>query len=192
MAVYYIENDNGSFASADGTRRFIKLSGKEALDYLRTEEGSKKRFMRTSRHEDGGEDEFVEVTPGYLKQHRREERREQYISDCMEASEFITISLYAMQDNDSDDLISGEELIADPTVDIEEQALRAIDLGMLRQSLASLTEKEMWLIHRLFLSETPVTELQLSRETGIPQKTLNDRKMRVLKKLEKYISKMTR
>lgn len=192
MSIFYIENENGSFASANGARRFIRLTGKAAYDYLKSEDGKRKRFMRTSRHEDGGEEEFVEVTPEYLKRHRMEERREQYISDCMEASEFITISLYAMQDNDSDDLISGEELIADPTVDVEEQALRAIDLGMLRQSLASLTEKEMWLIHRLFLSETPVTELQLSRETGIPQKTLNDRKMRVLKKLEKYISKMTR
>lgn len=189
MAIYYIENENGSFASADGTRRFIKLSGKEALDYLRTEEGSKKRFMRTSRYEDGGEDEFVEVTPEYLKQHRREERRKQYVSDCIENSEIITISLYAMQADENDDIISGEELIADPTVDVEEQALHEIDLETLHQALTALSDKELWLIHRLFLSETPVTELQLSRETGIPQKTLNDRKMRALKKLGKYIKK---
>ncbi|MBR4434912.1 MAG: sigma-70 family RNA polymerase sigma factor, partial [Clostridia bacterium] len=123
------------------------------------------------------------------KQHRREERRKQYVSDCIENSEIITISLYAMQADENDDIISGEELIADPAVDVEEQALHKIDLETLHQALTALSDKELWLVHRLFLSETPVTELQLSRETGIPQKTLNDRKMRALKKLEKYIKK---
>lgn len=30
MAIYYIENENGSFKSADGNRCFMKLSGRQA------------------------------------------------------------------------------------------------------------------------------------------------------------------
>ena len=186
MAIYYIENDNGGFASADGTRRFIKLSGKEALDYLRTEEGSKKRFMRTSRHEDGGEDEFVEVTPEYLKQHRREERRKQYVSDCIENSEIITISLYAMQADENDDIISGEELIADPAVDVEEQALLEIRLEMLRRALKTLTDEELQLIQALYLGKNECSERKLAAEMGLSQVAIHKRKKAVLEKLKKF------
>ena len=35
MSIYYFENENGTFFSEDGKRRFIRLSGKEAYDYMR-------------------------------------------------------------------------------------------------------------------------------------------------------------
>ena len=96
MAIYYIENENGNILSEDGSKHFMKLSGKQAYEYLKSEEGRQKRFMRTSSHEDGGEEEFVEVPSTHIRRHRRDERHEQYVSDCIEGSGLITISLYAM------------------------------------------------------------------------------------------------
>lgn len=100
MAIYYIENENGSFKSADGNRCFMKLSGRQAYEYLKTPEGQNKRFMRTSSHEDGCEEEFVEIPSTLMKQHRKDERHKQYVSDCMENSGLITISLYAILTNE--------------------------------------------------------------------------------------------
>lgn len=33
MPVYYIENENGTYLSEDGKRKFIKLEGKEAISF---------------------------------------------------------------------------------------------------------------------------------------------------------------
>ena len=71
MAIYYIENENGTFLSEDGKRKFMRLCGREAYDYLRSAEGKKKRFMKTGASEDGGEDEYVEVPLTYMHKHRK-------------------------------------------------------------------------------------------------------------------------
>lgn len=186
MATFYIENENGHFFSSDGTRRFMRLSGKAAYEYLSSEEGKRKYFMKTSAFEDGGELEWIEVPEDLVPQHCKEKRREQYVSDCIEESGFVTISFYAAADDDSSDVASGEELIEDPTCDVEVQALRNIDIATLRGALKKLTAEEMWLLERLFLSASPVSENKLSHELGITQSTLNYRKRQVLNKLKKY------
>ena len=101
MAIYYIENEKGTFPSEDGKRKFMRLCGREAYDYLRSAEGKKKRFMKTSAHEDGGEDEYVEVLLAYMRKHRQDERRVQYVSDCIEKSSMVAVSFYAMADKET-------------------------------------------------------------------------------------------
>ena len=52
MAIYYIENPNGKYPSEDGSRRFDKLSGRTAYEYLQTTEGKGIRFMKANEAED--------------------------------------------------------------------------------------------------------------------------------------------
>lgn len=184
MATFYIENENGNIFSADGSRRFIKLSGRAAYEYLKTEECNAKRFMKTSSFEETGDVEWVEVPACCMRQHRQSERREQYMSDCIEESGFITISFYATEDDESTDVASGEELIADPDCDVEEQALRNITIDTLREALATLTEDEMWLVTQLYLADGYMSDCELSKASGIARTTINYRKRRVLKKLK--------
>lgn len=103
--------------------------------------------MRTSSHEDGGEEEFVEVPSTHIRRHRRDERHEQYVSDCIEGSGLITISLYAMEDDKNSDYASGEELIADSSSSVEEQALHDMDLEALHRALQTLNDDELRMIH---------------------------------------------
>lgn len=186
MAIFYIENENGHFFSSDGMRRFMRLSGKAAYDYLSTEEGKQKYFMKTSAYEDGGELEWIEVPEALVSQHLKDKRREQYVSDCIEDSGFVTISFYAAADDEDTDVASGEELIEDPTCNVEMQALQNIDIAALRSALKKLTPEEMWLVERLFLSSYPTNENRLSKELGITQSTLNYRKRKVLNKLKNF------
>lgn len=97
MAIYYIENPNGKYPSEDGSRRFDKLSGKDAYAYLQTEEGKSKRFMKANDAEDDGDIVYVEVRKKDIPAFRVDERREQYVNDCIEQSGIITISLYACE-----------------------------------------------------------------------------------------------
>lgn len=184
MAMYYIENENGTFLSEDGKRRFIRLCGREAYDYLRSAEGKKKRFMKTSTREDGGEEEYVEVPLAYMRKHRKDERHRQYVSDTRNESGITVISVNDLISSDGE--VTGIDVIQDDSVDIEETVIHAGEIETLHKALETLTEEELWLVTKLYLSDEPTKELQLSRETGIPQKTLNDRKMRVLAKLKNF------
>ncbi|MBR3294486.1 MAG: sigma-70 family RNA polymerase sigma factor [Oscillospiraceae bacterium] len=186
MAIYYVENENGRFLSNDGSRRFMKLCGRQAYEYLKSAEGQTKRFMRTSSHEDGGEEEFVEVPPAFIRQHRKDERHEQYVSDCMENSGLITISLYAMEDDKDRNLYSGEELVADPSSDIEAQVLHEINLEILHRALKALTDEELYLIEALYLMEKRYSEQDLAILMGVSQQAISKKRLRVLAKLRSF------
>ena len=47
MSIYYFENENGTFFSEDGKRRFIRLSGKEAYAYIREHKTEDVYFVQT-------------------------------------------------------------------------------------------------------------------------------------------------
>lgn len=76
-----------------------------------------------------------EKLPKHIRRHRRDERHEQYVSDCIEGSGLITISLYAMEDDKNSDYASGEELIADSSSSVEEQALHDMFITIFLLSL---------------------------------------------------------
>ena len=137
MAMYYIENENGTFLSEDGKRKFIRLCGREAYDYLRSAEGKKKRFMKTSTQEDGGEAVYVEVPDAYSKKHRRDERREQYVSDSKQDSGFLFLSLSDLRSAENDFRL--ESVLTDADADVEEWILQKEELALLRKALEMLT-----------------------------------------------------
>lgn len=187
MAIYYIENPNGKYPSEDGSRRFDKLSGRTAYEYLQTTEGKGKRFMKANEAEDDGDIVYVEVRKQDIPAFRVDERREQYVNDCIEQSGIITISLYACEGlGDDGDKISGEELIEDEHSAIEAEVIKKTEVELLRDALTSLKEAERALIMALYLQDEPVSAREYARQKGLPQKTIDNRHRAVLKKLKKY------
>lgn len=186
MATFYIENENGNFFSEDGKRRFMRLTGKAAYDYLSSEEGKNKHFMKTSSYEDGGELEWIEVPEALVPEHCKAKRRAQYVSDCIEESGFITISMYAAEDDEESDFASGEELIVDSSCNVEEQAIQNIEISVLREALSTLSDKQKELINYLYLSPNPLTMEEVATILGINVSNVCRRKNTILKKLKKY------
>lgn len=68
---------------------------------------------------------------------------------------------------------------------IEDKLIEQEQFWKLRMALAALTLEERLLIHELFFNGK--SERTLSFMTAIPQKTINDRKKRILLKLRKLI-----
>ena len=191
MAIYYYEDQNGKYSSHTDARRFSRVSGKEAYAYLKSAEGSAegktRRFMKSNDYEDGGEDVFVEIPAEYIRDYRQGERREQYVNDIREDAGFTEISLYAMQgDGNPDDLLSGEELIADESVDAVAEVMHKMELETLRKALLSLSESEYQLIYDLFLKDNPLTERDLSKKYKVSQPIIHKRKMQIFEKLRKF------
>ena len=187
MAIYYYEDQNGKSRSYANARRFSLVSGKEAYAYLKSAEGKAKRFMKANDYEDGGDEVFVEIPTEYIKNYRQGERREQYVNDIRGNAGFTEISLYAMQgDGNPDDLLSGEELIADEAVDVVAEVMHKMDLETLRKALCSLSESEYQLIYDLFLSNPPMKEADVAKKLRKTQQMINKDKNRILKKLRNF------
>ena len=190
MAIYYYEDQNGKYSSHTDARRFSRVSGKEAYAYLKSAEGKTRRFMKSNDYEDGGDDVFVEIPAEYIRDYRQGERREQYVNDIREDAGFTEISLYAMQgDGNPNDLLSGEELIADESVDVVAEVMHKMELETLRKALRSLSESEYQLIYDLFLKDNPLTERDLSKIYKVSQPIIHKRKMQIFEKLRKFFEK---
>lgn len=69
----------------------------------------------------------------------------------------------------------------------ESVVLNQLEIAALHQSLSSLETEERALIEALFFEG--LTERAYSEQSGIPQKTVNDRKNRILKKLNQLLKK---
>ncbi len=57
-------------------------------------------------------------------------------------------------------------------------------LDMLFKALSELTDDERFLVNELFYQEK--SERTVARETGLPQKTINNRKRAIINKLKKF------
>ena len=115
-----------------------------------------------------------EVYTAYYKCRNREKyldklAKEKNISfeACYEKSSQLEYLLASMKESLEDSIIMKEMII------------------QMLQSLKQLDEKEQLLINELFFKGK--SERQLSAETGIPQRTINDRKQKALRKLKKII-----
>lgn len=84
-----------------------------------------------------------------------------------------------------DRLINEGFQFSDSSQDTEEAALHRITLALLIRSLSMLSAEEHELIKALFFDE--YSEREWSARSGIPQKTINDRKRRILAKLKKLL-----
>jgi hypothetical protein len=128
----YFNDKNGTIYSADKQRCFSVVFGDDVYAFLRSEKNKEKRFYRTQTEETGGDMVLIEVPPEKVRAVRKEERRKQYVSDCMKNKEFTILHL---GDMDSDDGITGEELIASLDESVDTLAIRNLDVSTLRKAL---------------------------------------------------------
>ena len=107
--------------------------------------------------------------------------------DTKKESGICVISIYACegQGND-DDKASGEELIADESIDLESEALRRIDVDTLRKALKSLDKEEMELITALYLSKVPMSESKLARKLGVRMCELRQIDLIIAKSISRF------
>lgn len=187
MKIYYIEDENGTYYSYGGKRRFKRLSGNQAYEYLCSPEGKKKTFYKTTSNEDGGDELFVEVPKKLTASFRKSERRKQYIKDIAKDSPYTTISLYSCEVNENGDIIeSGEELIPSHDISTLDQVIINEDMSLLKKALESLDSSERALIDALYLRENPLSEAAYGAMIGITRQSVSKRKKIIFEKIKKF------
>ena len=185
MSIFYIEDKNGNYFSADRKRRFICLSGKAAYEYLSNHKG--KRFYKLTPEEENEDCVFVEIPKSKVGVTRKAERRKQYVADTKKESGISEISLYAIQDGESGERCTGEELIGDSSISVENDAIHRIQVEKLYQAVQSLSEEEQILIARLY-NQKPATIIELSKEMNVHYSTISRKHNAILRKLKKILN----
>lgn len=84
-----------------------------------------------------------------------------------------------------DDECSGEDMLVDLNAEFTDAVIWKITVDKLHLIISMLPKDEQELIHALFFRG--LSERKWSEECGIPQRTINDRKRRILAKLKKML-----
>ena len=126
----------------------------------------------------------VEVPLERAKIYAAEQRRRRYVKAVMTELDISITSLDVIT-NSEQEVMNGEEVLPTLSVDFEEELLEQIEREELHKAIKKLTKEERILIIALFFDGH--TEREWSRITGIPQRTINDRKRKIIEKLKKFL-----
>ena len=122
---------------------------------------------------------IYEVTKEQYYRYRKEQDRHDYLREAEE--EAVILSLDSLGGEGKD----GVNFIADPNVNVEEEVVHRIMLDKLRSALDKLSSEELMLIDLLYTQLK--SEREISKLSGIPQKTVNNKKKKLLEKLRNHI-----
>lgn len=185
---FYIKDDNGNILSMDGKTRYTLLEGKAAYDFLKTEDGKRRCFH--VEIDENGDKLGIEASPeneSKVKEYEAEQRHARYLRDIEVECKITVVSANMLVSVAGEDDIEMIDTFADQDADTEGNAMKRIAIEALRSALGKLTPAEYDLIYHLYLKETPVTERQYAAKLNKPYMTIHNRKVAILKKLEKLI-----
>ncbi len=126
--------------------------------------------------------QLVPVTEEVYLTYYRMKRRELHLEEKDTAHGVFSYSAMDTEETNGEDAIP--DLISPRVEDVVTDKLIA---DKLHRCLSQLTKEEQELIYTLFFQNK--SEHQVSRETGIAQKTIHNRKIRILARLKKLIEK---
>ena len=125
---------------------------------------------------------LVEVTKEVYVTYYRVRRREQFLEEKDARNGKV---LYC--DLDTEEIL-GEEMIPDHiSPDVQDAVMARLMAEKLHACLKKLPEGERKLLYALYFDG--LSERQYSAKTGVPQKTVHNRKKKAIQKLKKFFEK---
>lgn len=125
---------------------------------------------------------LIDVTKEIYLTYYRMARRAKHLNEKDELHGVVSYN-----ELDTDGLLGQETMPDLNSESVEDMATHTLMYEKLHQCLKLLSKSEQELIHALYFDGK--SEHQLFRETGIPQKTIHNRKVRILRKLKNFMEK---
>ena len=122
---------------------------------------------------------LMEVDEDTYKDYYKTRRRQKYLIEQAIKNGDISYDMLTT------DECNGENILNSGIQDISETVIHKIMLDRLRGCLSFLSETDRQLLESIYFKE--MSEREFSKISGIPQRTVNDRKRRILAKLKKYL-----
>ena len=181
--IYYVEDSKGTYWSSDKTRRFQRLEGKNAYQYLKAPPNRKKRFYKY--YDENGDEINIELTPDSIKDYRIEERHRQYVSDTEKECEIQILSLNAMVEG-GNDATPFLDMIPDLNSDVVSEVVHKLECETLKRAFSDLSKDEMELLQMLYLNEHRLSVSAYARQLGVTHVSIIKKRNRIFDKIKKY------
>lgn len=156
---------------------WIEMSGCEFYQFVTSPEGQGRYFIDL-------DDYVLEASKKEYTSWRRDKDHSDYLKE--QEANCVILSLYS-------DLIAeygnGESVLTDRPIGSESQISEYAKYKALHSALASLDAESYKLIHSLYLSKKPKSLRKLSKESGTPVMTIQNRKKKILMRLRDEIIK---
>lgn len=164
---------------------WVEMTGTEFYAFTKNPENQTRYFMvLDNRICEDADIITMECTYEKYKEWKTQKNREEYLDRY--AIGRNSVSLFSeIEDTE----LTYEEIIADETVDIEEALFWVIKQNLLKAFFKDLRKKEKDLLRLLYFENKDLNELEICKKYGIPQKTLNNRKLSIRKKLKNFLAK---
>ena len=111
------------------------------------------------------------------------------IDEDEEPSDPYISSIISMEDIiDPNEELTVHDIVADPDVNVEEDALRQIQLDMVKNIIGSFSELEQLIINELFFNNKEgVPDAEIARRIGMTAPKLCKKKKKILEKIRKKV-----
>ncbi len=170
---------HGTKATSDTSPDWVEITGAEYRALKQTKGYKQRRFIETN--------EFVlEVTPHEFANYRVMDDHSDYVKQFEYGWKKIPLEKMTIADE-----LSYAMLIEKISETIGNIAIEDLLTG-LERALDDLSEQERTLIHALFFTNPPKKAVEISKETGVPQTTISNRKRAIFKKIKKSLKKSGR
>ncbi|MBQ6944564.1 MAG: sigma-70 family RNA polymerase sigma factor [Ruminococcus sp.] len=168
MNIFILKDKNNTSAG------YIQITEEELQAYKKNSEG--KVYLINLGHS------IMETDEASFRAFYKERRREKYLREEAQLAGGV-LSLNAI---DSDEL-DGVGVVLDTSEPLDEKIMRKMMIEKLPEAISILNDEEKTLIYQLYFEN--MSERQISSLTAVPQKTINNRRKRILKKLFDFFQK---
>ena len=158
------------------TKEWVEMTGREFYTFVTAPENSGRYFMDLG-------DIVLECTGEQYREHRAEVNHHNYLRAQEEGWTTISLDHYTCRSGHT-----GEEVIADPSQDVEAAALLALQRQAVRELLKRLPGEERAVLEALYLSDNPKSVRQLAADCGVSHTALNKQLKKILRKIKKVVS----
>lgn len=124
---------------------------------------------------------YYEVSKETYQKYKKEHDHSKMLQKYEEEVHVFSLDAMAAED------ITGHDIIADTSVNVEEEAIHNLMLEKLREVLKGLSSDELHLIEQIYTYGR--TEREMATELGISQVAVHKQKLKVLDKLKKFLEK---
>jgi len=180
---FYVRDPNGTIFSEDRKTRYREIAGSDIGAFLETPEGKSRIFYLFASKKGT---HAIEAPPELRKKYNCEDQRLRDRNKRNVETGVVVFSLSTLLEDGENTLL---DTIPDKSVDVAGDVEKKILHAYLRHVVSGLPRAERELIESLYLKDEPMTEREYSDFSGIPQKTINDRKRRILKRLQIFLEK---
>ena len=164
---------------------WIFMTGKDFYKFIKKPENKNRYFMTLDDRVCNDADIItMECTKERYLEWRVQKNHENYLDKYEREHEFVSMSSY-ISDAEA---ITYEEVLADENVDVEDEVVNLVKIHLLDSFFGGLSEDDRELLNQLYIENEGLTEREICRRLNIPQKTINNRKLAIRKKIKKFLA----